>query len=41
LHLQSELYPEILNKTLSHIEYIELSNQADFEMEFAMNMFFD
>ena len=41
LHLQSELFSDILDKTLSRMEYVELSNQADFEMEFAMNMFFD
>lgn len=40
LHLQSESFNEVLDSTLSRMEYVELSNHPDFELEFVMNMYF-
>ncbi|MBI9063412.1 MAG: DUF4445 domain-containing protein [Marinilabiliaceae bacterium] len=40
LHLQSELFEEAIEATLNKAQHIELSDHSDFEMAFAMNMYF-
>ncbi len=40
LHLQSESFNGLLDETVRKTEYLDLSKHPDFEVEFAMNMYF-